>query len=172
MMTGLTMRGRAHDLDHDRVLRLPGRQGQAAADRGRRGSLGMNAAALRGTATGVSTPVVTAVAVVLAGAWLYHVIKDHRGHLILLHVIRPATVVPEADHDSRWHKMNHPRRLLVQLMMIGAAVLAALAWELAPLVTGSLVILAGAAGVVVLLSRAMTGRVHRSINPDQVKRDE
>ena len=97
--------------------------------------------------SGVSAPVVWAVGIFLLGGWLYHTLADHHGHLVLLKVVRPSTAVPEIRHDSKWHVMSHPRRLAVNAMITGAAVLVGLAWELSPyaaaiVVTGSGVTLA------------------------------
>lgn len=96
----------------------------------------------------MSAPVVWAVIIVLLGAWLYHTLADHHGHLVLLKVIRPKTVVPETRHDSKWHAMSHPRRLLVNVMLTGAAVLTGLAWELSPYVAAVIVIGSGVVAVI------------------------
>lgn len=93
--------------------------------------------------SGVAAPVVWAVVITLAGAWLYHTVADHHGHLLLLKVFRPSTAVPETRHDSRWHSASHPRRLLVDVMLIGAAILTGLAWMLSPYVAAAVVIGAG-----------------------------
>lgn len=97
--------------------------------------------------SGVSAPVVWAIVIVLAGAWLYHTLVDHHGHLALLKVVRPSTVVPETRHDSKWHAMGHPRQLAVNILLTGAAILLGLAWELSPYV----------AAVVVIMWVAVTG---------------
>ena len=93
--------------------------------------------------SGVSPYVVIAVAVVMTAAWLYHAVTEHHYHLVLLHVIRSSTVVPPATHDTRWHAMSHPRRLLVDALLIGAAILAGLAWELSPYMVAVLAVIAG-----------------------------
>ena len=89
--------------------------------------------------SGVAAPVVWAVVIVLLGAWLYHVIADHHGHLVLLKVIRPSVTVPETRHDSKWHAMSHPRRLLVNALLVAAAILIGLAWMLSPYVAAAMV---------------------------------
>ena len=90
--------------------------------------------------SGVAAPVVWAVVIVLAGAWLCHIVVDHHSHLVLLKVFRPFTVVPETRHDSRWHSASHPRRMLVNILLTGAAVLIGLAWMLSPYVAAAVVI--------------------------------
>lgn len=90
--------------------------------------------------SGVSAPVVWAIVITLLGAWLYHVLADHHGYLVALRVIRPSTVVPPARSRSLWHRLNHPRRLLVNAVLTGAAILAGLAWELSPYAAGVIVI--------------------------------
>jgi hypothetical protein len=105
--------------------------------------------------SGVSAPVVWAVIIVLMGGWLYHALVDHHGHLVLLRIVRPSTAVPETRHDSKWHAMSHPRRLLVNVMLTGAAILTGLAWELSPYVAAAVVIAwAVTAAVLVFVRRA------------------
>lgn len=118
----------------------------------------MSALSLHGAQSGARAPVVLAVAVVLAGSWLYHAVADHHGHLRLLRAFRPATAVPGTRHDSAWHALSRPRRLLVNGMLVSAAVLAGLAWELSPPVTAACLVLATAAGVTRLAVRAVHGR--------------
>lgn len=89
--------------------------------------------------SGVSAPVVWAVVIALLGAWLYHTLADHHGHLVLLRVVRPSTVVPPARHDSAWHRAGHPRQLAVNALLTGAAILVGLGWELSPYVAAVVV---------------------------------
>lgn len=93
--------------------------------------------------TGVSLPVVWAIILTLAGAWLWHVIVDHHGHLVLLRIVRPSTVVPETRHSSKWHRAGHLRRLVVNAILVGAAILVGLAYELSPY--AALALVAGSA---------------------------
>lgn len=111
--------------------------------------------------SGVSAPVVWSVVIVLLGGWLYHALADHHGHLVLLKLVRPAVVVPATRHDSKWHAMNHPRRLLVNAMLTGAAVLIGLAWELSPYVA-AVVVAAWAVTAVILVAmrRPARGGLH------------
>lgn len=107
--------------------------------------------------SGVSAPVVWAIVIVLMGGWLYHALADHHGHLVLLKLVRPAVVVPETRHDSKWHAMSHPRRLLVNALLVGAAILAGLAWELSPYVAAA-VITGWAVTTAILVSMRRAGR--------------
>lgn len=91
--------------------------------------------------SGVSAPVVWAIVITMLAAWLWHTLVDHHGHLVLLKVVRPSTVVPPARPGSKWHAASHPRRLMANLALAGAAVLVGLAWELSPY--AALVIVAG-----------------------------
>lgn len=100
--------------------------------------------------SGVSAPVVWAIVLFMLGAWLWHTIADHHGHLVLLKVVRPKTVVPSTRHSSKWHMASHPRRLMANLALIAAAILAGMAWEWSPYV--ALVIVAGSAVTFVILA--------------------
>lgn len=118
---------------------------------------------------GVSAPVVWVVVLFLAGAWLWHTLADHHGHLVLLRVIRPSTVVPETRHDSRWHAASHPRRLMANLLLTGAAILTGLAWELSPYAAAAMVI---GSGIVLAILSYMRRAGRGSLRPGSAQETE
>lgn len=105
------------------------------------------------------TAVWAAVLIVLASAAAWHAVTGHHAHLRLLHLARPATIVPPARHDVWWHRLPGWRRVQVDAALVICAALAGLAWSLAPGVVAVTLILAVLSGSLALtLHKLRAGR--------------
>jgi hypothetical protein len=78
------------------------------------------------------TPYIWSVLIALALASAFHGVTEHHWHRQLWQCVQPGVFVPQPRHDTRWHGMSHPRRLLWTAVLLAAALLAGYCWTLQP----------------------------------------